>query len=121
MPHDFFAWIARNVLTDEASFERFALFWGCCWFAIVKGWHAFEFAVMCTLARLVFNRRSPSTPRRNIILAAVFSLLFAASDEYHQTFVPERGGTVQDTLIDSLGIGLVTILALRRLSRQRET
>lgn len=121
MPHDFFAWIARNVLTEEASFSQFALFWGLCWFGIVKGWHAFEFGVMCALAQLVLNRRSPSTPRRNIYLAAVFSLVFAASDEYHQTFVPERGGTIQDTLIDSLGIGLVTIVSLRRLSRERRS
>lgn len=42
-----------------------------------------------------------------------------ASDEYHQTFVPIRGGPVSDVLIDSLGVGVVTLVFLRRLSLRR--
>ncbi len=46
LPHDFCAWVATYEFVNEASFRRFALFWGYSWFAIVKGWHAAEFAGM---------------------------------------------------------------------------
>ena len=41
--------------------------------------------------------------------AGTLSALFAASDEWHQTFVPNRDGTVSDVLIDCLGISVVTL------------
>ena len=43
--------------------------------------------------------------------------LFAISDEWHQTFVPDRYGTVTDVLIDSLGILLAGGWLLRRLRK----
>lgn len=43
-------------------------------------------------------------------LAFLICLLYAASDEFHQTFIPGRGGQVKDVIIDSggalVGIGL---------------
>jgi VanZ family protein len=40
--------------------------------------------------------------------------LFAVSDEYHQTFVPGRGGTATDVAIDGLGIVLAAMIAWNR-------
>lgn len=37
-------------------------------------------------------------------LAIFFSVIFAASDEFHQTFVYSRQGTIRDVVIDTLGI-----------------
>ena len=44
-------------------------------------------------------------PARNTqpLLALLLAVAFAASDEYHQSFVPGRHGTVVDVLIDSVG------------------
>lgn len=106
LPHDFFAWIAAHLLTDKASFRRFATFWGVSWFAIVKGWHVTEYVILVTLAHMLLSRLAPSAARRNLILATLFGLLFALSDEYHQTFVPGRGGTGRDVAIDCVGVGL---------------
>ena len=39
----------------------------------------------------------------------IFSIFYAASDEFHQTFVPGRDGNIVDVLIDSSG-ALVGIL-----------
>lgn len=39
-----------------------------------------------------------------LALAAAISLLYAISDEYHQTFVDGRTGSADDVVIDSLGI-----------------
>ncbi len=120
LPHDFFAWIASHVLRDEASFRAFAAFWGFAWFAIVKGWHATEFAILCAFAIMILDRIAMSRPRRNVALALAFSLLFAVSDEYHQTFVPGRGGTWTDVVIDGLGASVAGLIALRWRERPND-
>ena len=94
--------MATYVFRDEASFRTFAAFWGHSWFAIVKGWHAAEFAILFALGLAVLDRLTGSGSRRKIALALALSLLFAVSDEYHQTFVPGRGGTGTDVAIDGL-------------------
>lgn len=47
---------------------------------------------------------------KRIGFAFLICLLYAASDEFHQTFIPGRGGQVKDVIIDScgalVGIGL---------------
>jgi hypothetical protein len=111
LPHDFFAWIASHIFTSEGGYRRFATFWGASWFAIVKGWHVAEFAILVTLTHALLRRLAPSAPRRNLALAVTFGFLFAISDEYHQTFVPGRGGTWVDVAIDSIGVALAGWLA----------
>lgn len=46
-------------------------------------------------------------------LAAALALLYAASDEWHQTFVEGRHGSPVDVLVDGLGIGLAWLVATR--------
>jgi VanZ family protein len=50
--------------------------------------------------------------------AAAIALLYAASDELHQHFVPMRHGTPVDVAIDAAGILLAIALA-RRFARRR--
>ena len=113
LPHDFFAWVASHVFVSESSFRRFASFWGYSWFAIVKGWHAAEFAILFTFTLAVIDRLTMSRRRRNLAFALTFSVLFAVLDEYHQTFVPGRGGTWSDVAIDTLGASLAGLVAWR--------
>jgi VanZ family protein len=47
--------------------------------------------------------------RRPLALAAGISLLYAASDEYHQTFVDGRHGSAEDVAIDAIGIALACL------------
>ena len=119
LPHDFFLWFGSHVFTSESAYAGFVTFWGISWFAIVKGWHAAEFAVVCLLALALLKRFSNRESRRNVLVAMALSTLFAMSDEYHQTFVPGRGGTWTDVGIDSLGILLVGLIALQRQERTR--
>jgi VanZ family protein len=114
MAHDFLAWFAAHVFTEEASFRAFAAFWRYSWFAIVKGWHAAEFAILFGIVHMVLERFTWSRRRWNIALALAFSFSFAASDEYHQTFVPGRGGTWTDVAIDAFGASVAAVIAWRR-------
>jgi VanZ family protein len=47
--------------------------------------------------------------------AAIISLLYAASDEFHQGFILERTAAVKDVAIDGLGILLSTFLISKRV------
>lgn len=42
-------------------------------------------------------------PKKRILIAFVFCLLYAISDEIHQSFIPGRSGNIVDVLIDSAG------------------
>lgn len=50
-------------------------------------------------------------------------VLYAASDEFHQLFVPGRAGQIRDVLIDSCGVfvGICIANGLRRLKTRRQT
>lgn len=75
--------------------------------------HVTVFAVLwLTLARAAEWRRP--------IPVTVVALLYAGSDELHQTFVDGRHGTPVDVAIDAIGIGvaaLAWVLAARRRGR----
>lgn len=54
---------------------------------------------------------------REFLTALAAAALYAASDEFHQRFVPGREASVRDVLLDSCGAGcgLAVIWAMRRL------
>jgi VanZ family protein len=73
--------------------------------------HITVFGVLwLTLARAMQWRRP--------ILATVLAILYAISDEVHQSFVDGRHGTPVDVAIDALGIGLA-VLAWILVTRRR--
>lgn len=44
------------------------------------------------------------TPLRRLFFTFPTAVLCAGLDEYHQTFVPGRAGSIKDVFIDSIGI-----------------
>ena len=76
--------------------------------------HFGEYALLCFLWWRVLSYSQP--PRRAILLAFLISSAYAATDEFHQTFVDGRHGSPLDWAIDSAGAGLV---ALRLRARER--
>jgi VanZ family protein len=78
-----------------------------------------EFAVLAGLFWRAF-RGSGSFPT-----AALFALsfsaaaLYAASDEWHQSFVKGRGPSARDVLIDSAGALAACLLLRRRLRHEK--
>ncbi len=67
--------------------------------------HITEYAV---LALLVFRAlyAGPLTVGRSLLGAIVLSAAYAATDEFHQSFVASRTGAVSDVLLDTFGAGL---------------
>jgi VanZ family protein len=52
--------------------------------------------------------------RRAALIAFVITVLYAATDEYHQTFVEGRSGNPIDWAIDCAGAALVSVRMARR-------
>jgi hypothetical protein len=120
LPREFFTWIRAHLLPDDTAFERFRLFWGVSWFVVVKSWHALEFALLFTFSFAAIRRLTGPNQPRAVLIALLVTAAFAASDEWHQTFVEGRGGTITDVLIDSLGASSAAALALCKLRKNRE-
>ncbi|HTB85884.1 MAG TPA: VanZ family protein [Candidatus Sulfotelmatobacter sp.] len=90
-----------------------------------KTCHFFEYALLGLLLwRAV--RNSPKTPatrwrwdEAGLALACVF--LYAASDEFHQVFVPTRTALVSDVMIDTCGgaTGLAGLWIIRKITRRQ--
>ncbi len=66
-----------------------------------KGGHMVAYALLTTLWQRALETRRSS--RRAAWLALGITLLYAISDEYHQTFIPGRNGTGLDVLVDMAG------------------
>lgn len=103
------------VLPGVATRGLWVDFWGSCGLLVVKGYHAAEFALLFLLVRNVLEERFP---RWATAAGIAVSILFAASDEWHQTFVPGRGGTLGDVAIDASGVLLAATLTAQ-VSRDR--
>lgn len=111
--------IQRFSGASRESMERFAIFWGISWFTIVKGWHFTEFAVLTVLCARAIAYWRRSTDSLSVVLAMIFCAAFAVSDEWHQSFIPDRYGTVHDVLIDCLGVFIAGGIMLARQHRMR--
>ena len=53
---------------------------------------------------MLFLSTTNLTNKKRILIAIVFGLLYAASDEIHQVFISDRIARVSDVLIDTLGV-----------------
>lgn len=91
-------------------------------FYLRKTAHVTEYAVLGVLAvRALRGLRPLSAPRDLLRGAWVFATCYAATDEFHQIFVPGRTAKVTDVMLDSagaaFGAGLMAWAAHRRRQR----
>jgi VanZ family protein len=73
--------------------------------------HAGEYALLCFLWWRVLRELLPH--RRAVLAAFAVSVLYAATDEFHQSFVESRNGTPVDVAIDAAGAGLAAFALTR--------
>lgn len=93
-------------------------------FFVRKAAHFTEYAILALLTARALRASSLATLRRSWWPASfVFVAAVALVDEYHQSFLPSRTGTIYDSLLDMTG-GAVALtclavwLALRRRGRR---
>ena len=100
-------------------------------FILRKGAHITEFAVLFLLLLRAFNNYSnqPSSAplsgaseglfslkenKKVLFWAFCLTILYAISDEFHQSFVVQRVASLSDVAIDSFGVLLVTWWHVKR-------
>ena len=91
--HDFSSWSEEKQEELAAKIDH----------PVRKCAHASEYALLGALVLLTactYAKMSPKT----VAAAVIISVLYAASDEFHQRFVPGRSCQFTDVLIDSAGV-----------------
>lgn len=90
---------------------------------IRKCGHLTEYAVLALLLWRALRKPVRNDPRpwnwREARLALLLVMLYAATDEFHQLFVPTRTSLVSDVMIDTVG-GAAGLFALWILGRWRK-
>lgn len=79
-----------------------------------KAAHMTEYAILVILLYIWLGSWAFSIKKKSF-LALLIAILYAASDETHQRFVPGRAGRVSDVLIDSAGavLGLCIFIGVK--------
>jgi VanZ family protein len=82
-------------------------------FVVRKAAHVSEYAVLSWLLARAFMK--PGTPpgawsRKAAVFAWLIAALYSSSDEFHQSFVPNREARSSDVLIDSAGAALGVVV-----------
>lgn len=91
-------------------------------FPIRKAAHMTEYAVLSVLimlALIVDGLKGTRLP----VISAIIATVFAATDEFHQRFVPGRYGCLRDVLIDAAGsiIGLmIAYVIYKNMCKRKE-
>ena len=100
--------------SPEAELEQYA---EALQFFVRKAAHVTEYALLGFAAALpvrVYRVRK----RYVFVAAALFCVAFAGLDEWHQTFVAGRDGSVRDVLIDCIGIVPAVWLSAHTFTRR---
>ena len=111
-------WDSMTAAQQKARFNAFhTLFRKCA--------HFTEYAVLGSLLTLFFrcgHTEKQEKPYLRVWLPAVLALCYAASDEFHQRFVPGRSCELRDVLVDFSGalFGLAAVSAVIVIRRRKQ-
>ncbi len=83
--------------------------------------HMTEYAVLAALFFLHLSAYECMSGKKGFFLTAGLSVLYAVTDEYHQTFVEGRCGSPVDVAIDFVGVlaGLMLVLSVSLIKKKR--
>ena len=77
--------------------------------------HMFLYLILGILVMNLLKER-----KQSVLISFLFSLFYACTDEIHQLFVIGRSGSIQDVLVDMVGvlIGIILINLLKKRDRK---
>lgn len=100
--------LQKDIITEQ-NYKGFE-------FLIRKIAHVTEYFILSFLFLRAFIA-SKFSFKKSIVFTAIFSILYAATDEIHQIFVSDRGPSPVDVMIDSIGIlGYLVIRLFRNIN-----
>lgn len=80
-------------------------------FLILKSLHIVVYSILYFLLfRALYSQKTKKASIDDVLMkTALVAIVYAASDELHQMFVPTRTGRIRDVVIDSIAIFLMYI------------
>lgn len=85
-------------------------------FIVFKLLHILEYGILYVLLfRAIHSIKNALNSEQKLFVAFLIAVIFAATDEIHQTFVPTREGAARDVIIDTIGIVTAWICIQRLL------
>jgi hypothetical protein len=102
-------------LSSRQTIHTSEFFWQD--FMIKKSAHFIEYALLAILVYRALKNSSNLNSKDLIKLTLLLTILYAISDEIHQTFVPSRTGKVRDVIIDGLGATTAIYLISSKLHK----
>lgn len=75
-------------------------------FIIKKTIHVIEYSFLWYLSFNALKRTHTNNTVKQGYIALIITIVYAVTDEIHQTLVPTRHGTFRDIIIDSLGAAI---------------
>ena len=104
-------WLFPDISEERLNFAHFI---------VRKTAHFTEYAILALLAARAFISSSRLSLRRRWLAASLLLVVvYALADEYHQTFVPTRTGSIYDSFIDITG-GLTALILLMLWHRRKD-
>jgi VanZ family protein len=79
-------------------------------FLVKKGGHAFGYGLLALTFLRGLKGENKDVNSRWFYLAWAMAILYSATDEFHQSFVPGRHPAVTDVMIDALGAAIMLFL-----------
>jgi len=96
-------WLAAIYYLSNNSLQEFVIVADWWEFIIRKLAHMFEYGVLTYLIFRILSQTEKRHVNWNLFWSFIFTVLYAISDEYHQTFTLGRTGVYTDVLIDAAG------------------
>jgi VanZ family protein len=106
----FLRWLAPDI--SEATVASVQL-------AVRKGAHLTEYAILAALLYRALRQNQPRVGRA-LAMSFLIAAVYAALDEFHQSFIASRTGSPWDVLIDCGG-ALAGVLIYWRMIRDRKS
>ncbi len=97
-----------------SSLPNLATPWGTWDIILRKIAHITEYGILAFLMWRAIFYSIKINLTKTYAWSGALSLLYAVSDEIHQSFVPTRNGSIYDILIDAFGIGLMLYFLMVR-------
>ena len=94
--------LSSSLLAPHASSEGTEEIFGSLNYLMRKCAHVAEYAVLTFLWFRSIRPREDGFGTR-LVWSVLLSVLYAATDEFHQAFIPERLGTWSDVVFDTAG------------------
>ncbi len=75
-------------------------------FVLRKAAHITEYVVLCIFYIRALKNTTKLSDKKIYLFSVIFSIVYAITDEIHQSFVPTRNCNIFDLFFDTVGVGL---------------